>query len=108
MQLKHLAAFAAVVFAAAMPSAQQQQTLPSERPAQFKTETGSWEYTRREAMIPMRDGVKLHTVILVPKGARRAGITPVLFDVADLYPQADCLRVRSLGELVSKLREQFV
>ncbi|HEY6930170.1 MAG TPA: CocE/NonD family hydrolase, partial [Thermoanaerobaculia bacterium] len=25
-------------------------------------------------MIPMRDGVKLHTVILVPKGAKRAGI----------------------------------
>jgi len=28
--------------------------------------------------------------------------------VGDLYPQADCLRVRSLGELVSTLREQFV
>ena len=25
-------------------------------------------------MIPMRDGVKLHTVILVPKGASRAPI----------------------------------
>jgi HAD superfamily hydrolase (TIGR01509 family) len=32
-------------------------------------------------------------------GARAAGITPVLFDVADLYPDADCLRVRSLHEL---------
>ncbi len=32
-------------------------------------------------------------------GARAAGITPVLFDVADLYPDADCLRVRSLREL---------
>jgi len=41
-------------------------------------------------------------------GARSAGITPVLFDVADLYPEADCLRVRSLGELVSTLRAQFV
>jgi HAD superfamily hydrolase (TIGR01549 family) len=41
-------------------------------------------------------------------GARSAGITPVLFDVADLYPEADCLRVRSLGELVSTLREQVV
>jgi len=34
-------------------------------------------------------------------GARAAGITPVLFDVADLYPDADCHRVRSLRELVS-------
>ena len=31
-------------------------------------------YERRVMMIPMRDGVKLHTVILVPKGAKRAGI----------------------------------
>ncbi len=29
---------------------------------------------RREVMIPMRDGVKLHTVILVPKGAKAAPI----------------------------------
>jgi len=36
-------------------------------------------------------------------GARGAGITPVLFDVADLYPEADCLRVRSLDELVAAL-----
>jgi putative CocE/NonD family hydrolase len=34
----------------------------------------SWDYTRRTAEIPMRDGVKLHTVILVPKGAKGAPI----------------------------------
>jgi putative CocE/NonD family hydrolase len=74
MSVKHFA-IAVVLSAIALPVAQApQQTLPSERPAQFKTETGTWEYTRRDAMIPMRDGVKLHAVILVPKGARRAGI----------------------------------
>ena len=31
-------------------------------------------YEKREVMIPMRDGVKLHTVILVPKGAKHAPI----------------------------------
>jgi putative hydrolase of the HAD superfamily len=36
-------------------------------------------------------------------GARAAGITPVLLDVADLYPEADCLRVRSLSALVDVL-----
>jgi HAD superfamily hydrolase (TIGR01509 family) len=36
-------------------------------------------------------------------GARAAGITPVLLDVADLYPECDCLRVRSLTELVTAL-----
>jgi HAD superfamily hydrolase (TIGR01509 family) len=36
-------------------------------------------------------------------GARAAGITPVLFDVIGLYADADCLRVRSLGELAAIL-----
>jgi FMN phosphatase YigB (HAD superfamily) len=36
-------------------------------------------------------------------GARAAGITPALLDEAGLYPECDCLRVRSLGELVNVL-----
>jgi putative CocE/NonD family hydrolase len=47
---------------------------PSETPAKFVPETGSFDHVRREVMIPMRDGVKLHTVILVPKGAKGAPI----------------------------------
>jgi putative CocE/NonD family hydrolase len=43
------------------------QTLPSETPQQFKPTNYGLEYERREVMIPMRDGVKLHTVIIVPK-----------------------------------------
>ncbi len=43
--------------------------LPSETPATLKPATASFDYVRRDVMIPMRDGVKLHTVILVPKGA---------------------------------------
>jgi putative CocE/NonD family hydrolase len=50
------------------------QTLPSETPSKFETTNAGFNYTRREVMIPMRDGVKLHTVILVPKGARNAPI----------------------------------
>lgn len=34
-------------------------------------------------------------------GARAAGIEPVLLDAAGLYPDADCTRVSSLGELVA-------
>ena len=48
------------------------QTLPSERPSKFDPTYDGFDYTRREVMIPMRDGVKLHTVILVPKGAKNA------------------------------------
>lgn len=40
----------------------------------FVTPTSSYDYDKREVMIPMRDGVKLHTVIVVPKGARNAPI----------------------------------
>jgi len=45
---------------------------PSETPAKFQPKTDSFDYVRRVEMIPMRDGVKLHTVILVPKGAKHA------------------------------------
>ena len=47
---------------------------PSESPAKLEVASSSFDYTRREAMIAMRDGVKLHTVILVPKGAEHAPI----------------------------------
>src|SRR5512147_1619589 len=58
---------AAFLFIGALAAqAPQSPQLPSEMPAQFKPVTGSFDYVRREVMIPMRDGVKLHTVILVP------------------------------------------
>ena len=50
------------------------QTLPSETPSKFEPTNNGFNYTRREVMIPMRDRVKLHTVILVAKGARNAPI----------------------------------
>jgi uncharacterized protein len=47
---------------------------PSETPDHFQPATGSFDYERRTVMIPMRDGVKLHTVIMVAKGAKNAPI----------------------------------
>ncbi|WP_414649572.1 CocE/NonD family hydrolase [Dyella sp.] len=47
---------------------------PSDMPAHFDPSTQHFNYIRREVMIPMRDGVKLHTVILIPKGVKHAGI----------------------------------
>ena len=40
----------------------------------FKAPTEGFDYERREVMVPMRDGVKLFTVILVPRGAQHAPI----------------------------------
>jgi len=52
----------------------QYPTLPSETPDKFVPTNDGFDYVRRDVMIPMRDGVKLHAVILVPKGANRAPI----------------------------------
>jgi hypothetical protein len=49
-------------------------TLASETPATFVPRVDSFDYVKREVMIPMRDGVKLDTVILIPRGAHRAPI----------------------------------
>ena len=64
--LAGLCALAAYPFAAAP-----QQS--SDIPKTFTAPTAGYDYVRREVMIPMRDGVKLYTVIVIPKGrAQRA------------------------------------
>src|SRR5256884_527277 len=54
------------------------QTLPGETPQKFEPTNDGFEYTRRDVMIPMRDGVKLHTVIIVPKTATQSKHAPIL------------------------------
>jgi uncharacterized protein len=58
--------------AAAVPAFS--DSLPNETPATFAPRVDSFDYTKREVMIPMRDGIKLQTVILIPRGAHRAPI----------------------------------
>jgi hypothetical protein len=73
-------AFTVVAFSAAgqtnssVPTQAGKPDYPSETPAKLVPASDSFNYVRREAMIHMRDGVKLYTVILVPKGARNAPI----------------------------------
>jgi len=66
--------FAVLVFTVLLCLPANAQTLPSETPPTFTPTNEGFDYVRREVMIPMRDGVKLHTVILAPKGARNAPI----------------------------------
>jgi uncharacterized protein len=65
--------------------------LPSETPAKLEPATEGFDHVRRDVMIPMRDGVKLHTVILVPKGARGAPIllTRTPYDATKLTTHVD-------------------
>ena len=74
----------------AAPPPAAQATLPSETPAKFEPLTASFDHIRRDVMIPMRDGVKLHTVILVPKGAKGAPIllTRTPYNATDLTSHA--------------------
>jgi putative CocE/NonD family hydrolase len=69
-----LAAPVHLLFAQSVSQPPQYPNFPSETPAKLEPAIDSFDYTRRDVMIPMRDGVKLHTVIIVPKGAKNAPI----------------------------------
>ena len=73
--IRTVIALACGITAAASSTAPAQvPTLPSELPPTLQPTNYGFDYVRREVMVPMRDGVKLHTVILIPNGARRAPI----------------------------------
>jgi putative CocE/NonD family hydrolase len=57
-----------------LPLLAQGKPRDSDIPADFKAPTADYNYTKRVEMVPMRDGVKLYTVIVIPKGATRAPI----------------------------------
>ncbi|HTV85121.1 MAG TPA: CocE/NonD family hydrolase [Dyella sp.] len=75
----------------------------------FTAPTTANDYIKRVVMIPMRDGVKLHTVIVIPKGATHAPIlltrTPYHADMRaqrtqsphmlDILPQGDEVFVKA-------------
>src|SRR5262249_9747681 len=65
--------------------------LPSEIPAKFTPKLADFDHVRREVKIAMRDGVKLHTVVLIPKGAKRAPmlLTRTPYDADKLTSHAD-------------------
>src|SRR5262245_62961624 len=92
--------FMALVLAMMTPSAMAQTEtkkpatypeLPSEIPEKFTPTNDGFDHVRREVMIPMRDGVKLHTVILVPKGAQHAPmlLTRTPYDADKLTSHAE-------------------
>src|SRR5882724_11736446 len=56
------------LFAALLAAAQSSNDIPKT----FTIPHVADNYVKREAMIPMRDGVKLYTVIVIPKGAKDA------------------------------------
>src|SRR5580700_1415661 len=74
MSLRHLLLCLAALFAiAAYPFAAAPQQ-SGDIPKTFTVPTAAYDYVKREVMIPMRDGVRLYTVIVMPKGAHDAPI----------------------------------
>jgi len=86
MNFRKIRAFAAVLTATAsvmVGSAGLANPVPvppatgGDIPANFNIATEADDYIKRDVMIPMRDSVKLHTVIIIPKGAAQA---PMILD----------------------------
>jgi hypothetical protein len=92
-----LAAVSSVLLAQA-PARPAGQTPPPapDVPERFTEAIASYDYEKREAMIPMRDGVKLYTVIVVPKGAARA---PMLLTRTPYSAERGAQRNRSMTML---------
>ncbi|HEX7946016.1 MAG TPA: CocE/NonD family hydrolase, partial [Phenylobacterium sp.] len=76
MILRPLLAAAAALALLVVPAQGQPQTPPMKPDiaADFKWPNETYNYVKREVMIPMRDGVKLYTVLIIPKGAKDAPI----------------------------------
>lgn len=81
------ATFASAAVAQTVPPAQEDALTASksEIPTAFQPGVPADNYVRREVMIPMRDGVKLHTVIIIPKGLTDA---PMILDRTPTTPTA--------------------
>ena len=76
-RLRAVAGLALSLLASGVALAAQPARLAPDMPAHFTPRTDSFDYVRREVMIPMRDGVKLHTILIIPKGATEA---PIMLD----------------------------
>jgi putative CocE/NonD family hydrolase len=76
-------------------------------PATLPKRLEGYDYVKRIVEIPMRDGVKLHTVLMIPRGARDA---PILLTRTPYHADKRVMRTDSpwLAASVSQSDEPFV
>ena len=74
--------------------------LPSETPDKFIAPTESFDYVKTIVPIAMRDGVKLNTVIIVPRGAKSAPIllTRTPYNATELTSHSESSHMSSVLE----------
>ncbi|MEO8520520.1 MAG: CocE/NonD family hydrolase [Acidobacteriota bacterium] len=70
--LRRAAIAAAVLLVLVAGLSGQTRPLTPDIPPAFTVPTASFDYVKREVMIPMRDGIRLYTVIVVPTDAKGA------------------------------------
>ncbi|MGA6538503.1 CocE/NonD family hydrolase [Stenotrophomonas sp. NPDC101269] len=86
------------VLVAASVSAQTSPMTPDIPAKGFVTPTARDDYDKRVVMVPMRDGTKLYTVIVVPKGPHNAPIllTRTPYDAANRARRIDSPHMRDI------------
>src|SRR5580693_2175535 len=68
-----LSVFVALAIVSITSAFAQEQKMPAnDIPPNFKAPAQPTDFDKRVVMVPMRDGTKLYTVIVVPKGAKGA------------------------------------
>ena len=68
----------------------------------YKPDTGLFEHALKRAEVSAQEAIYVGDNYYADViGARRAGLTPVLFDPDEIFPEADCLKIRSFPELNS-------
>ncbi len=77
--------------------------LPSEMPEKFTPTLAGYDYEKRDVMIPMRDGVKLHAVLIVRKGLHDA---PIIMDRTP-YNAAKRTHVEESAHAASVVRASY-
>ena len=93
-------AFAVLLILSSANSFAQQSKLPAdELTPNFKMPLQPSDFDKRVVMVPMRDGVKLYTVIVVPKGAKDA---PILLTRTPYNAAARAARSKS-GRMIEAL-----
>src|ERR1700742_1247841 len=99
-KLVTLSVFVALAISS-IPNALAQQTkMPAnDIPPDFKAPAQPTDFDKRVAMVPMRDGTKLYTVIVVPKGAKDA---PILLTRTCYNAAAPAARSKS-GRMIEAL-----
>lgn len=71
----------------------------------YKPDTGLFEEALKRVNIKAQEAVYVGDNYFADVvGSRRAGLTPVLFDPDDIFPEADCIKIRSFHELNSILK----